>query len=192
MQESRRALFVLVRYERYEKHIDLHAKCYIANILNFSLLDSGRISPSSPPTLRHEECEQNKEWMEARCGPACQACDKLDIRRRCPPLGDDAIPALMPGELNRMFERIVRTQSKSNAIEDGTVNYTVRVHSRPEPNDGGGGGGESINFWTDVASPPWVIALDDFLNEEERDHLTRLGDTIGYNPIVTQQRAGKV
>jgi hypothetical protein len=129
--------------------------------------------------------------MKEHCGPACQACDILDIRQHCPPLGDDAIPALVPGEINRMFERIVLTspgnRSESSSIEDGMVNYTVRVHSQPERRDEGEN--ESINFWSDVASPPWIIALDDFLSDEERDHLIRLGDILGYNPTRTQQRA---
>ena len=67
------------------------------------------------------------------------------------------------------------------------VNYTVRVHSQPERRDEGEK--ELINFWSDVASPPWIIALDDFLSDEERDHLIRLGDILGYNPTRTQQRA---
>jgi prolyl 4-hydroxylase len=124
--------------------------------------------------------------MRRMCAPSCQACNLIDIRARCPPLGHDVSPGLLPGELNAMFERIVRTapgnQSESVPIEEGMINYTVHVHSRPEPLDEDATEEESISFWRDLMQPPWTIAFDNFLSEEECNHLIQLGYTILYGP----------
>ena len=97
-------------------------------------------------------------------------------------------PGLLPGELNAMFERIVRTapgnQSESVSIEEGMINYTVRVHSRPESLDEDATEEESISFWRDLMQPPWTITLDNFLSEEECKYLIQLGYTISYGPSV--------
>lgn len=128
--------------------------------------------------------------MKRMCAPSCQACNLIDIRARCPPLGDDVTPGLLPGELNAMFERIVRTapgnQSESVSIEEGMINYTVRVHSRPEPLDEDATEEESISFWRDLMQPPWAITLDNFLSEEECKYLIQLGHTISYEPSVEE------
>ena len=129
--------------------------------------------------------------MRIMCAPSCQACNLIDIRARCPPLEDDVTPGLLPGELNAMFERIVRTapgnQSESVSIEEGMINYTVRVHSRPEPHDEDATEEESISFWRDLAQPPWTITFDNFLSEEECKHLIQLGYTISYGPSVEDE-----
>jgi hypothetical protein len=89
-----------------------------------------------------------------------------------------------------MFERIVRTapgnQSESVSIEEGMINYTVRVHSRPEPLDEDATEEESISFWRDLMQPPWAITLDNFLSEEECKYLIQLGHTISYEPSVEE------
>lgn len=150
------------------------------------------------------ECEANKPYMKTKCAPSCQTCDMIDINLRCPPLGDDVRPGLLPGELNAMFERIVATAPGNQtdegfAIEDGMSNYTVHVHSRPEPL---GEGEEAIGRKRDLEQPPWVrsrptssdfsapssgcvsrsfrrrlqvITFDNFLSEEECKHLIDLG-----------------
>eukprot|EP00578_Thalassiosira_sp_NH16_P025821 CAMPEP_0181086912 /NCGR_PEP_ID=MMETSP1071-20121207/6000_1 /TAXON_ID=35127 /ORGANISM="Thalassiosira sp., Strain NH16" /LENGTH=475 /DNA_ID=CAMNT_0023168781 /DNA_START=130 /DNA_END=1557 /DNA_ORIENTATION=+ len=121
------------------------------------------------------ECEANKSYMKLKCAPSCQTCEFIDINSRCPPLGDDVRPALLPGELNAMFERIVKTapgnQTDENyQIEEGMINYTVHVHSRPEPLQG-----EEISRERDLEQPPWVVTFDNFISEEECKHLIELG-----------------
>ena len=149
------------------------------------------------------ECEANKSYMKLKCAPSCQTCGEyydlaififlrviasfidtmfslvrtefIDINSRCPPLGDDVRPALLPGELNAMFERIVKTapgnQTDENyQIEEGMINYTVHVHSRPEPLQG-----EEISRERDLEQPPWVVTFDNFISEEECKHLIELG-----------------
>lgn len=126
------------------------------------------------------ECEANKAYMKTKCAPSCQTCDMIDMKSRCPPLEDDVRPALLPGELNAMFERIVATapgnQTDENfVIEEGLTNYTVHIYSRPEPVDEA-----IISKERDLEQPPWVITFEDFLTEEECRHLIEMGRKNNY------------
>lgn len=123
------------------------------------------------------ECEANKAYMKTKCAPSCQTCDMIDMSVRCPPLHDDVRPGLLPGEMNKMFERIVRTAPGNSTdqnieIKDGMRNYTVHVHSRPGPLNEGE---ESNSIFRDLAEPPWIITFDNFLSAEECGHLIKLG-----------------
>jgi prolyl 4-hydroxylase len=92
-----------------------------------------------------------------------------------------------------MFERIVanapgnqteETQllaQQKQVQDDGVPYYTVHVHSRPE----------SVSSITDVdhdivsrkadlEEAPWVVTFDNFLTDEECDHLIELGHVGGY------------
>lgn len=120
--------------------------------------------------------------MKTKCAPSCQTCQMIDIDHRCPPLGDDVRPGLLPGELNAMFERIVNTAPGNRTADDdpnfvllgeGMTNYTVTVHSRPRsfgPNEE-----VVISRERDLEEPPWIITFDDFVTEEECKHLIGLG-----------------
>lgn len=116
--------------------------------------------------------------MKLKCAPSCQTCDLIDINIRCPPLGDDVRPGLLPGELNAMFERIVSTapgnQTDSDfAIEEGMTNYTVTVLSRPRAfvDDEE----RVISLDRDLEQPPWVITFENFVTEEECKRMIDLG-----------------
>ncbi|KAL9179342.1 hypothetical protein ACHAXT_008632 [Thalassiosira profunda] len=127
------------------------------------------------------ECEANKAYMKTKCAPSCQTCDMIDMKARCPPLGDDVRPGLLPGELNAMFERIVDTapgnQTGEVEIADGMTNYTVQVISRPAPfaKDEG----PIISRERDLEEPPWVVTFDNFITPEECKHLIEMGQTSG-------------
>ena len=131
-----------------------------------------------PAALLPAECEKNPSYMKMKCAPSCRTCDLIDIDNRCPPLGDDVRPGLLPGELNAMFERIVRTapgnQTDQNfAIDEGMTNYTVTVHSRPMPLDDDEE--PIISKERDLEQPPWVITFENFISEEECKSLIDLG-----------------
>jgi len=154
------------------------------------------------------EVNKNKAFMKTKCAPSCQTCEMIDMNVRCPPLGDDVRPGLLPGELNTMFERIVKTapgnQTDENfKMEDGMMNYTVHVHSRPKPRDDDE---EPISRERDLEQPPWVITFNNFISEEECNHLIKLGygsgykrsDDVGalkvdgsYNPVKTVLRTSE-
>lgn len=91
-------------------------------------------------------------------------------------------PGLLPGELNAMFERIVKTApgnlTGNVKIDDGMTNYTVHVHSRPEPPIEGQE--PIISKAVDEEQPPWVITFENFLTEEECKHLIEQGRQAEY------------
>ena len=127
------------------------------------------------------ECDNNKAYMATNCAPSCESCHLIDISTRCPKL--DADPALVPGSLNKMFEKIIRqapgnrtlTNEERAAYESSkTPLYTVHVHSRPDPNP------ISISPAIDKSTPPWVITFDDFLTADECEALIQLGYKYGY------------
>ncbi len=122
--------------------------------------------------------------MKMKCAPSCQTCDLIDIDNRCPPLGDDVRPGLLPGELNLMFERIVdtapgnRKNRKKNdlaIIDEGMTNYTVTVLSRPLDDDLDYGGEYVVSAERDLEQPPWIVTFDNFITDEECEHLIQLG-----------------
>ena len=123
------------------------------------------------------ECEKNPSYMKMKCAPSCQTCDLIDISNRCPPLGDNVRPGLLPGELNAMFERIVNTAPGNRTdhlvIDEGMTNYTVYVHSRPGPLNDNEEPIVSVN--SDLEQPPWIISFENFISEEECEHLIDLG-----------------
>lgn len=114
---------------------------------------------------------------------ACRSCNLIDMETRCPKL-PDAVPALGPGNLNSMFERIVETAPGNRTLTDEdrrqlamteTPEYTVTVHSRPSEH-----ASTEINIHQDKTLPPWLITFDNFLTAEECDALIQHGYDTGY------------
>ena len=101
----------------------------------------------------------------------------IDLDARCPPLEDHIQPALLPGQLNAMFERIVDTapgnQTGDVEIEENMTNYSVVVHSRPEQYT-------EDPSRKDDNDGPWIITFEDFLTDEECEHLIRVGYNAKY------------
>lgn len=129
------------------------------------------------------ECEANKSFMKTNCAPACQTCHLIDMSTRCPPL-EDAVPALGPGDLNKMFERIVATapgnrtlsdDEREKLAEEGMTDYSVVVHSRPSQEPA-----SETSLTRDKELPPWVIVFNNFLTPEECDSMIQLGYKTGY------------
>lgn len=135
------------------------------------------------------ECENNPSFMTIQCAPSCRTCSKIDFKTRCPPRDPNAVPALRPGELNHMFERIVatapgnQTETSQKAAherrlnDDGTPIYTVTVHSRPSTKIEWSELLTEFPFDSkrDLEEDPWVITLDNFLSDEECDRMIDLG-----------------
>jgi prolyl 4-hydroxylase len=129
------------------------------------------------------ECEANIAFMKVKCAPACKSCHLIDIANRCP-AEPDAVPGLKPGDLNKMFERIVETAPGNRTLTDderqqlaasGMTEYTVTIHSRPSDDPVA-----DVSIETDKKLPPWVITFDNFLTEEECDAMIEHGHIEGY------------
>jgi len=115
------------------------------------------------------ECEANPKYMQTNCAPACQTCDLLDIRHRCPiQPGNDCI--WKPGDLNTLMENIV-----DNADGSGDyLKYNPIALSRPKVKiDGSVAPGVEKDG-------PWVISLSNFVSAEEADRLVEIGKQQGY------------
>lgn len=140
------------------------------------------------------ECDNNPSYMVTKCAPACLSCHKIDYDTRCGKRDPNLPPGLKPGELNLMFERIVATApgnateetqllaQQGKVQEDGTPYYTVTVHSRPasdasKPDENGV---IPVSKSQDFEEDPWVITFDNFLTDEECQHLIELGHMHGY------------
>eukprot|EP00562_Extubocellulus_spinifer_P022512 CAMPEP_0178629214 /NCGR_PEP_ID=MMETSP0698-20121128/9831_1 /TAXON_ID=265572 /ORGANISM="Extubocellulus spinifer, Strain CCMP396" /LENGTH=480 /DNA_ID=CAMNT_0020268507 /DNA_START=52 /DNA_END=1494 /DNA_ORIENTATION=+ len=120
------------------------------------------------------ECEANPSYMATTCAPSCKSCHLIDSATRCP-IDPNAEPALAPGDLNKMFDRIVKE------AEDGSKGYTVTVHSRPSAESMAGRVTDEEN---DFGQPPWIITFENFLSDEECDYLIQLGYHAEYRRSV--------
>lgn len=118
------------------------------------------------------ECEKNPSYMALQCAPSCQTCHKIDIKKRCP-LDPDTKNALGPGDLNKIFERIV--------TDEEYAKYAPTVHSRPSrPPEGG----DNLESDAGYQLGPWVVMLNNFLSSVECQILIDLGLRAGYEPSM--------
>jgi prolyl 4-hydroxylase len=103
------------------------------------------------------------------CAPVCFSCHELHVSAKCP-FDPTAVNAWdRPGDLNRMFERIL-----TDAALLETYRYTPTVLSRPAyVND------DTVDT-ADYRIGPWVLVLDDFVSTEETERMIAAGDEIGY------------
>jgi prolyl 4-hydroxylase len=113
------------------------------------------------------ECEVNPAYMKINCAPVCQTCDYLDHKTRCP-LDPNAKDALLPGDLNRMFERIAEQSTK----------YNLTIHSRPFIEGHEGFYGRPLK--DGQIDGPWVVSFKNFLTAAETDKLIEFGFEEGY------------
>lgn len=94
--------------------------------------------------------------MNTHCAPSCKACHMIDwYARGCSmPENTSELDVWKPGDLNKMFERIVADYRNVNIISKP---------SAIEAEDG-----------------PWVLTIDNFLSDEECEHLIAWGHKLGY------------
>ncbi|GKY90263.1 hypothetical protein MPSEU_000000500 [Mayamaea pseudoterrestris] len=103
----------------------------------------------------HCDSDDYYNFMSVQCAPFCETCADFHAESKCPI--DYNVPhAWYPGDLNRMFERILQEQAENN-------NSNVTILSSPTTTNG-----------------PWVLQIDDFVSSEEADRLVELGAREGY------------
>jgi ShK domain-like len=113
------------------------------------------------------ECLSNPRFMNHTCAPMCQSCDLLHASTRCKV--DPGVPAALsrPGDLDRLFERIVNDP-------DMMSQYQIKVLSRPDYADG-----DTVETAT-YQLGMWLLVLDAFATPEECERLVELGQLEGY------------
>eukprot|EP00525_Craspedostauros_australis_P011274 CAMPEP_0198132964 /NCGR_PEP_ID=MMETSP1442-20131203/59318_1 /TAXON_ID= /ORGANISM="Craspedostauros australis, Strain CCMP3328" /LENGTH=463 /DNA_ID=CAMNT_0043794067 /DNA_START=427 /DNA_END=1819 /DNA_ORIENTATION=+ len=98
------------------------------------------------------ECEKNPGYMKVNCAPVCKSCEMLHIDTRCPM--DPAVPdALYPGDVNRLFERIISSPEFEK--------FEPVVVSRPPEG-------------------PWLLMFENVINAVEAQVLINFGAELGY------------
>jgi prolyl 4-hydroxylase len=116
--------------------------------------------------------------MAINCGPSCLTCHLIDANIRCPP-HTTCKPSLRPGDINKMFERIVRTApgnrtltetERRELLKSGMTEYSVVVHSQP-----GNLSATESSPELDQSLKPWLVTFENFLTPEECQGLIELG-----------------
>jgi len=111
------------------------------------------------------ECDSNWEFMELNCSPMCKTCEQSHVETRCP-LDPNGVDAFYPGDLNKMFERIISDPSYEK--------YDITVVSRPDyaPGDSAETAGYKIG--------PWLLQFDNIVSADEAKRMVELGTARGY------------
>jgi prolyl 4-hydroxylase len=125
--------------------------------------------------------------MKVQCAPVCFSCSDIIFENRCPTPDVNLLAKSNvwgPGDLHRMFTRIVTLPPPQNATLCDNISildeFDVDEHTDPQklmpkvtvlsqPHDN-----------SDDDSSPWVVQIDEFLTQMECDVLIQLGTDRGY------------
>jgi prolyl 4-hydroxylase len=108
--------------------------------------------------------------MQTECAPLCHSCEQMDVDIRCK-LDPDAVDALYPGDLDRLYESIT-----TNPAFD---KYGPKVLSRPSYAPG------DTPETSDYQLGPWIVVFENAVTDEEADRFIELGSKLGYKQSVT-------
>ena len=112
------------------------------------------------------DCDNNPAYMKINCAPVCQSCDYIDFDNRCP-RDPNLRDAWGPGDLNRMFERLIENSER----------YNVTVLSRPRVSQVG----DFIRSQAlEEIDCPWLVMMDNFLTDEGADRMIQMGSELGF------------
>jgi prolyl 4-hydroxylase len=130
------------------------------------------------------ECDSNPHFMRLHCAPSCWTCELLDVSHRCP-MDANAHQALLPSDLDRLFEYlIVQQQQQQQQQQPSFSNQTMTVHSRPTLAPG-----DTLETASYVVGGPWIVTWDNFLSDEEAASFIHWGEEeIGFTPSHTEDR----
>jgi prolyl 4-hydroxylase len=118
------------------------------------------------------QCDANP-GMKSECAPVCQSCEQMDVDIRCK-VDPDAVDALHPGDLDRLYEGITTNPSFEQ--------YDRKILSRPSYSPG------DTAETADYQLGPWMVLFDNALTDEEADRFIELGNTVGF---TRSTQAGK-
>jgi prolyl 4-hydroxylase len=110
-------------------------------------------------------CHKNSGYMRKYCAPVCFSCEDLHVEARCP-LDPNATNAWYPGDLNRIFQRLI--------TDPALERHAPKVLSRPSLVGG------DTEATADYQLGPWVLVLEDFLSAQETERMIQAGAEVGY------------
>ena len=112
------------------------------------------------------ECDKNSGFMKTHCAPMCESCEMMHVVTRCPPPDPDGKVAMYPGDLNRMFHRLLD--------DPAFAQYTPTVLSRPDYAEG------DTPETADYALGMWLVLLENVVNEDEANRMIELAHHQGF------------
>ena len=119
-------------------------------------------------------CDDNPKYMKDSCAPACKSCAHLlELKQKCSLAPDSSLDAIRPGEMTQLFEKMIYVADR--------MRLEPKVWSRPAKNSS-----ISPSCEKDITNPcdsrdgPWVITLENFLSDEEINHLLDWGKRMRY------------
>ena len=131
------------------------------------------------------ECEKNKSYMKVQCSAACKSCLLVDVNNRCPKPDPNEFPdAFKSGDLNLMFERII--SGSWQELDDDLMRPSMQIEVLSAPKGytkvipTNQGTLATVNDSKVQIGGPWIISIDNFLTQEETDHLIEWGHKVGY------------
>lgn len=110
------------------------------------------------------------------CAVTCHRCELLSDEAKCPYTPETMPNAWYPGDVNRMFQRIVT---------DYSTLYNVTILSKPHDTADPAVATNNDDITDPIRSSiipegPWVVTLDNFLTRAECQRLIDLGAAEGY------------
>lgn len=106
------------------------------------------------------DCDTNKYQMDMECCPVCESASQLDWNMECP-FSKDQEHAWRPGDLNQFFVNLTTLPEYQR--------YQPTIHSQPSDNGG-----------------PWVVTLENVINEKEAAVLIQHGVEHGWEESFTE------
>ena len=131
-------------------------------------------------------CDDERGEMGKLCPAACQDCQMIDYKNRCPI--DEDTNVFGPGDMNKMFERILEecgedTSAYSSENLPAGCNHPfgeITVISSPYDDMKPYLSEEDTKIMDEFTPLPWMLLIDGFLSDEECDQLISFGNTSGY------------
>lgn len=124
------------------------------------------------------ECYANPSYMIISCPKACKSCHLLDADVRCRPK-PGRTPAMMPGDLNETFARIISDYKHLEPQVLSTDPWVEIYHSFKC---------FALIILTFYLLKKQIVVFDNFLNEEEMEALKEGGASEGF---TASKDAGK-
>ncbi|KAI2513149.1 ShK toxin domain [Fragilaria crotonensis] len=161
------------KIQEIETNMSLYMEKFVQNEMNPKYDEvRDRCKNTKPECFKLKAEGKCTGSVETECAPVCETCELLDHKHWCP-MDEGVPPALKPGDLHLLFERIV--------TEEYYQEYEPKVLSMPATN-----ADMNTTIGPDgciITDGPWLILLDNFLTADECRHMQVLANEQNLHPI---------